>query len=631
MWTFANKPPKGRSYGIRTRKILAGSKGKVTGKILINDKHAWVGFPTALKSQEDLKPSPSRLEIELQSSPLAFKTLKQSKYKPDGGKFDPFKEEVRRRQKLRILQRSNLRIHDEQSQISQGVEIPSQTFQHDDKPTEPHSFTTSVGDIKKSGNWYQKFKRLFVTPLRGSKPLPLTHKVAVEGPYRGKMGKTDSSLSQHVESTGAITRMLLKSIESEKFNSIPTFNNDKRERLSNLIDLEVSSTSNCALSTIPVSTIDHAMLKIGEEKLKRKVLLPVYDSNWHKEFDKKGEFVGYIRKDTEERWSVYYDDFGKQYFVNSITSESSWTAPQNPSEEQQHDKNVILEVKNSGNSDNSILSSDVNEKMQHSESKSIKPIEKVQGRIDTKHYKESIKPFIDDSISTVSSLARGTRLSDGSYHFERNTSVNAFDNRESRKPNNLIAVHETSNEELETSTKLEGLKGSSNAFKTSPWMRLKEATSHLIEQVMMLNEVEQKRNLELNIPIRKKKEIKSKARVWYARPKRHFEMKYSWLPQPLIGKAAARVRDKNLDSNMDSMSLDDSFYFKSSVVDDTDTIASQGVARNTDVVRVKKKPVAGRTSTFTGFMSQFIAKKTKEMRGKGDIHSSKFVVSSVVK
>merc|ERR1711871_178470 len=46
-------------------------------------------------------------------------------------------------------------------------------------------------------------------------------------------------------------------------------------------------------------------------------------------------------------------------------------------------------------------------------------------------------------------------------------------------------------------------------------------------------------------PIKRKKVVKSKARVWYVPPKQLYQFKYSWLPQPMVKDAAIHIKSPN--------------------------------------------------------------------------------------
>jgi len=617
-----------------------------TEKILTRDDNAWVGFPTALTTEEELQEPLSRLEVDLKSSPLAFKTKRAEKHRQNGCKFDPFVEEIRRRQKLRIRERNNM---SKQPQQLQAMDSQAQIYRSHDEIKQSPSYTSN------SGNWSQKFKRLYVTPIRGAKPLPFTHKVAVESVYKGKLTETDPTPLQ-TQSIGATTRKLLKCIESNnvsaefpieetsvlmKLNSVShlssfAVNKDKRKRLSNIIDLEVSSTINCALSTLPVSLVDHAMVKVNEEKLKHKESLPVYDALWHKEFDRKGEFIGYVRRDTQERWVVYYDDFGTQYFVNSVTSESSWTAPQNSPNGNLHDNDEVLKI--TDHNTEKLQSPDLSQ-CEESIASTLKPTKSTENsanKVKARQFKEALKPFLEDSVSTIGSLARGKKMPDGSFHFETSNihpPMGEIYLKNASRVNQHLNDSWTSEEELENVRAFDNLQADVNAKKTSPWVRLKEATLHLLQQASTFDRTEKNDSLNLNIPMKKKKEIKSKARVWYVRPKGRFELRYTWLPQPLIGKAAAHIKGHDMNTNFVARSSENSMVSSLAKSEsdeishfDCSTIATQAIEDISYLsLDKKKKPRVG-MSTFSGFMSKFISSKTKSMRKRGEIHSSKFIL-----
>ena len=48
-------------------------------------------------------------------------------------------------------------------------------------------------------------------------------------------------------------------------------------------------------------------------------------------------------------------------------------------------------------------------------------------------------------------------------------------------------------------------------------------------------------NSQLHKPIKIPKAIKSLVRIWPTEPKEHFAFKYSWLPQPMLHKAATKL------------------------------------------------------------------------------------------
>lgn len=52
MWEHIDKPPKGRQFGLRTRKVLAVPRSEKEKDILMHDHNAWVGVPIAWEAEE---------------------------------------------------------------------------------------------------------------------------------------------------------------------------------------------------------------------------------------------------------------------------------------------------------------------------------------------------------------------------------------------------------------------------------------------------------------------------------------------------------------------------------------------------------------------------------------------------
>lgn len=84
--------------------------------------------------------------------------------------------------------------------------------------------------------------------------------------------------------------------------------------------------------------------------------------------------------------------------------------------------------------------------------------------------------------------------------------------------------------------------GSSRAYKSSPWARLKASTLHLVEAAAMLAETKLEGSFDLHVPIKQKKIVKSKVRTWQAQSRTLYKSRKTWLPQPMVGEAVRYVR-----------------------------------------------------------------------------------------
>jgi hypothetical protein len=166
MWDYMNKPPKGRPFGIRTHKISASHSTKKANKLLKTDVNAWVGFQTSLMSPTELSPQLSKLEVELLHSPLARRSrLTAVKIVPE--KADIFEEEKKRRKKEKLEKYRNKQntspfnmLEDDNTDMTGPSEMISTQLAL-------AMSSENSSDDKKTGYWEKKFKRLFVTPMRG--------------------------------------------------------------------------------------------------------------------------------------------------------------------------------------------------------------------------------------------------------------------------------------------------------------------------------------------------------------------------------------------------------------------------------------------------------------------------------
>ena len=100
MWSHIDKPPKGESYGIRSHKVLANDTSPRVCKDY-GDKNSWIGFQTALLTDEELAPKLNESQKRLLMSPLAHRAKKKRIVQvvpevPEDQKADAFFEKVRR-------------------------------------------------------------------------------------------------------------------------------------------------------------------------------------------------------------------------------------------------------------------------------------------------------------------------------------------------------------------------------------------------------------------------------------------------------------------------------------------------------------------------------------------------------
>ena len=179
MWDYMNKPPKGRPFGIRTHKISASHSTKKANKLLKTDTNAWVGFQTSLMSPAELRPKLSKLEVELLHSPLARRSrLTAVKIVPE--KADIFEEEKKRRKKEKLEKYRNKQttspfnmLEDDNTDMTGPSEMIStqlalaMSSENSSDDNCKYDFHCHNENHKKTGYWEKKFKRLFVTPMRG--------------------------------------------------------------------------------------------------------------------------------------------------------------------------------------------------------------------------------------------------------------------------------------------------------------------------------------------------------------------------------------------------------------------------------------------------------------------------------
>ena len=642
MWSHIDKPPKGESYGIRSHKVLANDTSPTGVQRLTGDKNSWVGFQTALLTDEELAPKLNESQKRLLMSPLAHRAKKKRIVQvvpevPEDQKADAFFEKVRREKALERMQkraewavtaasrkgRRGMR-DSKSSHVNPSMSVEGTSFsEFDIELNDSNVFNDSKFDVNithenekipevdwgnddsRDGYWTKKFKRLFVTPLRGSrKPTPFTHKAAQAAavPHEIKSRKKSKEKSLPLShSIGVTSRMLINSILSStegRENKFGTMEASKRISVKNLVSYEKAQN---VLKDTRISehamTFDHGKAMIEEQKrraIARKtggtefMELP---KDWrHENKDEVGAKIGYIRYDTQERWDLGYDDFGREFYINSVTQESSWEPPQNPALSNEEDNTTIPsnQLDHSVEEDEDELSpiqTDVSTSTTSQKRSSIarrtssfmgtknvghkspKPKPQPFGRKigeTLKHYQEGKQPDIDflhDSSHATPYLALNQHghVDDGSTIFSPSSPSNkkGGGKKKMKKPR----MYDPSNFNPDSGSDDDSSTGGplllldpeafkitdrdtleeTNTYKNTPWARLKDSTLHLVERANQLAQTKDQENFELNVPIKQKKIIQGKVKTWKSKPKSNFYFKHTWLPQPLVSEAAKDI------------------------------------------------------------------------------------------
>jgi hypothetical protein len=90
MWDHADKPPKGRDYGLKTHKVIVAPRSDREKQILLSDKNAWVGLPVSWCPFEQYSDE-KRRETQRSMSQLAFNTANMTPYNKPVVHMDPLK------------------------------------------------------------------------------------------------------------------------------------------------------------------------------------------------------------------------------------------------------------------------------------------------------------------------------------------------------------------------------------------------------------------------------------------------------------------------------------------------------------------------------------------------------------
>ena len=151
------------------------------------------------------------------------------------------------------------------------------------------------------------------------------------------------------------------------------------------------------------------------------------------------------------------------------------------------------------------------------------------------HRKQASPNRVADGMSQITYL--GTNAPGSSW-----TEIDTHRNSQSGRGDAVNPSSQLPNDaQKEEDDKMEAIMG---YWSSSPWGMLKEQLAEEISQgVEPILPFEGDEGLKKRTLYKPKKEIVSKARVWPVKPRRHYKLRYSWLPQPMVNRAAIMVYD----------------------------------------------------------------------------------------